>query len=185
MKGQRFSKARATTISRPKRTTTNRIAYKRSAWVSGNTSSAATVPTKATIALDATNIARSRVTEEIRLSMGILGPRAETRRPSPNICPRAPTWPTASDASRSWSMRRNETPPLQPVRVSRQAQVFTTCATPPKAMIRASPHPSVEILSRRLPRSNSPDQIGQQRSAGNSRDDAKSLLPCRRRFRHC
>ena len=97
------------------------------------------------------NIARSRVTDEMRLSIGILGPRAETRRPSPNICPSAPTWPTASDANRSWSMRENETPPLQPVRVNRHAQVFTTCAAPPRAMIRASPHPSVEIFSRRFP----------------------------------
>src|ERR1700733_13049216 len=48
-------------------------------------------------------------------------------------------------------MRVNETPTRQSVRASRQAQVFTKCATPPKTTIRTSPHPNVEIFSRRRP----------------------------------
>jgi hypothetical protein len=87
----------------------------------------------------------------MRLLIGIFLPRAETRSPSPNTSPRAPAWPAASEANRSWSMRVNETRPRQSVRASRQAQVLIRCATPPRATIKASPHPSAEIFSRRRP----------------------------------
>ena len=112
---------------------------------------------------------RSRATEAIPLASGIVEFRSKTRRLSPNICPKKPSCPAASDESRNARVRVNDISRLSSSSVRRHAQVFTTSPTPPRAITRLSRHPSAAMLC---------DQICGTGAANQENQEQDSEYPC-------
>ena len=108
-------------------------------------------PAALTTAALTMNNARSIATDAIPPARGSVALKRETRSVSPNACPRKPSCPTASEPSRSASMRPKEIPWFSRGSVRRHAQVLTMCETPASAITSPSPHPRVAMLSRSLP----------------------------------
>ena len=118
------------------------------------------------------------------LETGRLELKIDTRNVSPNICPKTPSCPTASDPSRSATIRQNETWRFSSSSVSRHAQVFTRWEAPAKTMTRLTPHPKPAMLSRSLDWTSSQDQDRQKEDTKHPRKQAQVQSTSRQYPRH-